>query len=182
MKYKDYIAGKETNKYILWNMANKNTDFLGIAKEAYDCGDYENAWILAQRAMFCFDEYYGAAIGMLSNMVKDGKTEIDLESVKEEPKIRFDDGKAKTTVRVKTATGICETTAAIVCGIAKRFRSKIELCKKGRTVHVDANHILMVEALALMKGTEVEIQAEGEDAEEAVRALGKVFMGILVDG
>ncbi|SDO92498.1 hypothetical protein [Selenomonas ruminantium] len=25
-------------------------------------------------------------------------------------------------------------------------------------------------------------QAEGEDAKEAVRALGKVFMGILVDG
>ena len=182
MNYKDYIKGKETDKSILWNSNNRNTDFLAIAKEACDCGDYDNAWILAQRAMFCFDGGYGAALVMLSDMVKTGKTELDLERVKEEPEIRFEDGKAKTTVRVKTSTGICETTAAIVCGIAKRFRSKIELSKKGNSMHVNVNHILLIEALGLMKGTEVEIQAEGEDAKEAVRALGKVFMGILVDG
>lgn len=182
MNYKDHIEGKGNNKKILWDSFKTDADFLGIAKEAYDCGDYNNAWLLAQRAMFSFNGSYGSAVGMLMDMVKTGKYKINLDSVEEEPEIHFEDGKAKTTVRVKTATGICETTAAIVCGIAKRFRSKIELCKKGRTVHVDANHIIMVEALALMKGTEVEIQAEGEDAEEAVRALGKVFMGILVDG
>lgn len=163
------------------NEYDRNRDFLAEAKEAYKSGVYDKAWILANRAMLMGGNY-GGGIGMLIKMVKKGKFKIELENVKEEPEIVFEDGKFKTKVRVKTMTGICETTAAIVCGIARRFRSKIELCRKGHSIHVNATDILMLEALALMKGTEVEIQAEGEDAEEAVRTLGKVFLGILVDG
>lgn len=40
----------------------------------------------------------------------------------------------------------------------------------------NAKHVLMIECLGLMKGTEFEIWADGEDAEEAVRCLAKLII------
>ena len=41
---------------------------------------------------------------------------------------------------------------------------------------MNAKYVLMIEALGLVKGTEIEIWADGEDAEEAVRCLGKLII------
>lgn len=156
----------------IWFEENMKRDFLGEAKEAYGEGDYENAWALAQRAMFSGTGIEGEC--MQVEMVKAGKWNIDMESMKDEPEIIVEGNTARSTVRVKNYTGICETTAAILAGMANRFSSTIEIHKGNHKAN--AKHVLMIESLALMKGTEIEIWANGEDAEEAVRCLGKLII------
>lgn len=151
----------------------RNRDYLGQAKKTYEIGDYDNAWILAQKAIL-FDGDGVSGECMMAGMVQNGTRKIDLDRIKEEPDIVVEGNKAKTTVYVENKTGICETTAAILVGTAKRFQSAIEFVAKGKKA--DAKSILFVEALGMMKGTKLDIQAEGKDAEEAVRNLGKLIL------
>ena len=111
---------------------------------------------------------------MLVGMVKEGKWNIDMESMHEEPEVIVEGKTARSTVCVKNHTAICETKAAILAGMANRFSSTIELHRGINKLN--AKDVMMIEALGLTKGTEIEIWASGEDAEEAVRSLAKLII------
>ena len=155
-----------------WFEENMKRDFLAEAQVADNEGDYETAWLLARRAMFSGDGMEGES--MQVKMVKEGKWNLDIENMKDEPEVIVEGKTAKSTVCVKNYTGICETSAAILAGMANRFQSNIEIHRENHKVN--AKHVLMIEALGLIKGTTVEIWADGEDAEEAVRSLAKLII------
>ena len=159
-----------------WFEENMKRDFLAEAEEACNEGDYEEAWILAQRAMLSGRGVETSLGGerMMVNMVKTGKWNVDLENMKEEPEIIVEGESAKSTVCVKNRTGICETSAAILAGVANRFHSNVEIRKGNHKVN--AKQFMMIEVLGMMKGTKIEIWANGGDAEDAVRSLAKLII------
>lgn len=65
--------------------------------------------------------------------------------------------------------GLHARAAAKLTGIASGFRAEIWLSRSGR--RVNAKSIMGVMMLAAGQGTTVLIEADGEDAEEAIRAL-----------
>ena len=64
---------------------------------------------------------------------------------------------------------ICSHPASVFVQTSSRFKSKIRLLAKGKTV--DAKSILMIISLCLAEGTRIIITAEGSDADEAVNVL-----------
>ena len=71
------------------------------------------------------------------------------------------------TITIENKTGIHARPASIFVQTATKFKSKIQLQAKGKTI--DAKSILM--SMGLVKGTEVTIIADGPDEAEAVKAL-----------
>ncbi|ERL04338.1 putative phosphocarrier protein HPr [Mitsuokella sp. oral taxon 131 str. W9106] len=72
-------------------------------------------------------------------------------------------------VTIENKTGIHARPASIFVQTATKFKSKIQLKAKGKTV--DAKSILMIMSLGLVKGTEITILADGPDEADAVKAL-----------
>ena len=77
------------------------------------------------------------------------------------------------TTTIENRTGIHARPASLFVQTAGRFRSKITISAKGKTV--DAKSILMIMALGLSRGTEVTITADGPDAREAVTTLVRLI-------
>ena len=75
----------------------------------------------------------------------------------------------KETFTIENSTGIHARPASEFVKAAGKFKSKVELNAKGRTI--DAKSIIMVMQLGLSKGTEVTISADGADEKEAVKTL-----------
>ena len=73
------------------------------------------------------------------------------------------------TITIENKTGIHARPASIFFQTATKFKSKIQLQAKGKTI--DAKSILMIMSMGLVKGTEVTIIADGPDEAEAVKAL-----------
>ncbi len=73
------------------------------------------------------------------------------------------------TLTIENKTGIHARPASIFVQTATKFKSKIQLQAKGKTI--DAKSILMIMSMGLVKGTEVTIIADGPDEAEAVKAL-----------
>ncbi|MCB5724316.1 HPr family phosphocarrier protein [Mitsuokella jalaludinii] len=73
------------------------------------------------------------------------------------------------TITIENKTGIHARPASIFVQTATKFKSKIQLQAKGKTI--DAKSILMIMSMGLVKGTEVTIIADGPDEAEAVKAL-----------
>ena len=73
------------------------------------------------------------------------------------------------TITIENKTGILARPASIFVQTATKFKSKIQLQAKGKTI--DAKSILMIMSMGLVKGTEVTIIADGPDEAEAVKAL-----------
>lgn len=65
--------------------------------------------------------------------------------------------------------GLHARAAAKLINTTSRFSSSIQLVKEGR--EVDAKSIMAVMMLAASKGTQLQIQANGEDAEAALDAV-----------
>lgn len=72
-------------------------------------------------------------------------------------------------VVIENKAGIHARPASIMVQAATKFKSKVQLTAKGKTI--DAKSILMIMSMGLVKGTEVVISAEGEDAAAAVKTL-----------
>ena len=72
------------------------------------------------------------------------------------------------TITIENKTGIHARPASIFVQTATKFKSKIQLQAKGKTI--DAKSILMIMSMGLVKGTEVTIIADGPDEAEAVKA------------
>ena len=73
------------------------------------------------------------------------------------------------TITIENKTGIHARPDSIFVQTATKFKSKIQLQAKGKTI--DAKSILMIMSMGLVKGTEVTIIADGPDEAEAVKAL-----------
>ena len=71
----------------------------------------------------------------------------------------------KTGLHLRPAGRIMET--------ASRFKSNIKLIWKGRSAN--AKSLLEMVSLAILPGSELTFTAEGEDAEEAVRAIEELI-------
>lgn len=72
-------------------------------------------------------------------------------------------------VQVLNKVGLHARPAVQFVKEAKKFNSKITVCKDGE--FGDAKMLLQVLALDVQCGDEIVIKAEGEDAEEAIKAL-----------
>ena len=73
------------------------------------------------------------------------------------------------TITIENKTGIHARPASIFVQTATKFKSKVQIQAKGKTV--DAKSILMIMSMGLVKGTEITIVADGPDEAEAVKAL-----------
>ena len=119
----------------------------------------------------------------IKKMISDGKIKLlkDLykieESADDSPEVAYVNGYAKATTYVKHIYGICFRHSRTLSQLAGEFKSDIKVRREGRNYMVDAKSILMIAALAMTKGTNVEIYAEGEDAEEAVKRLAELIYG-----
>ena len=76
---------------------------------------------------------------------------------------------AEKTTTIENKTGIHARPASLFVQTATKFKSKVQIKAKGKTV--DAKSILMIMSMGLVKGTEITICAEGPDEEEAVQTL-----------
>ena len=72
-------------------------------------------------------------------------------------------------ITIENKTGIHARPASIFVQAATKFKSKVQIQAKGKTV--DAKSILMIMSMGLVKGTEITIVADGPDEAEAVKAL-----------
>lgn len=77
------------------------------------------------------------------------------------------------TVTVVNAQGLHARPADLFVKTANRFTSSIEVTKGNETV--DGKSILSILTLAAEQGTELEINATGNDAREALAALSDLF-------
>ena len=75
----------------------------------------------------------------------------------------------EATTTIENKTGIHARPASVFVQTASKFKSKVQLSAKGKTV--DAKSILMIMSMGLTRGTEVTIKAQGYDSRDAVKAL-----------
>ena len=75
----------------------------------------------------------------------------------------------EATTTIENKTGIHARPASLFVQTASKFKSKVQIKAKGKTV--DAKSILMIMSMGLVKGTEITISADGEDEAEAVQTL-----------
>jgi phosphocarrier protein len=73
------------------------------------------------------------------------------------------------TVRIQNKLGLHARPAAEFVKLAGRFDSEIRVSKEG--LEVNGKSIMGVLMLAAEKGTEITIQADGADADDALSAL-----------
>ena len=85
------------------------------------------------------------------------------------------EGKAEYTIEIRNAEGLHMRPAMQFVERASTYRSKISIFKEDQCV--DGKSIMQVTMLAAVQGTLLRIEAEGEDAQEAVEALARVLEG-----
>ena len=73
------------------------------------------------------------------------------------------------TITIENKTGIHARPASIFVQTATKFKSKVQIKAKGKTV--DAKSILMIMSMGLVKGTEITLVADGPDEQQAVNEL-----------
>ena len=78
----------------------------------------------------------------------------------------------EATTTIANKTGIHARPASVFVQTASKFKSKVQIKAKGKTV--DAKSILMIMSMGLVKGTEITIAADGPDEADAVQALKKL--------
>ncbi len=79
---------------------------------------------------------------------------------------------ASRTVKIVNPQGLHARPANVFVRCASQFRSDIEVVKEAE--QVDGKSILQLLTLAASEGTELTINASGEDAEQAVDALSEL--------
>ncbi|MBQ7199205.1 MAG: HPr family phosphocarrier protein [Selenomonadaceae bacterium] len=78
----------------------------------------------------------------------------------------------EATTTIENKTGIHARPASVFVQTASKFKSKVQIKAKGKTV--DAKSILMIMSMGLTKGTEITLSADGPDEAEAVATLKKL--------
>ncbi len=80
----------------------------------------------------------------------------------------------KERVKIINSLGLHARPASMLVQVASRYNSDISLSRD--EMKVNAKSIMGVMMLAAEKGAEVEIEAVGNDAEEAVDAVKELFI------
>ena len=78
-------------------------------------------------------------------------------------------------VKVINPLGLHARAAAQLVRLAGKYKSRIKLKRIDNNVIADAKSILSVLTLAASKGTQLEIEVEGEDEAEALHAIEEIF-------
>ena len=81
----------------------------------------------------------------------------------------------ESKIKVINPLGLHARAAAQLVRLAGSFKSRIKLERIDNGVTADAKSILSVLTLAASKGTRLEIEAEGDDEERALRAIEEIF-------
>jgi phosphocarrier protein HPr len=80
--------------------------------------------------------------------------------------------KVSRKVEIKNKLGLHARAAALLVQTANRFSAQITLSKDGQTA--DGRSIMGVLTLAGTQGSKIQIEAVGDDAEQAVRAIERL--------
>jgi len=80
--------------------------------------------------------------------------------------------RATRVIVIRNSQGLHARPADMFARLARQFQSRIELVREGR--RVEASSIMDLLTLGAAQGTELILEAEGPDAEEAVEALTKL--------
>lgn len=75
-------------------------------------------------------------------------------------------------LEIKNKLGLHARAAALLVQTVNRFSAEVKITKDGQVV--DGRSILGVLTLAATRGSKIQVEADGEDAEEAMRALEKL--------
>jgi phosphocarrier protein HPr len=75
-------------------------------------------------------------------------------------------------IEIKNKLGLHARAAALLVQTANRFSAQITLSKDGQIA--DGRSIMGVLTLAATQGSKIQVEAVGEDAEQAVRAIEKL--------
>ncbi len=78
-------------------------------------------------------------------------------------------------VKVINQLGLHARAAAALVRLAGTFQSDIKIIRADNRVVADAKSILSVLTLAAAKGTELKIEAIGDDKKEAVKKIEEIF-------
>ena len=81
----------------------------------------------------------------------------------------------ESKIKVINPLGLHARAAAQLVRLAGKFQSKIILARCDNNVIADAKSILSVLTLAASKGTQLEINVEGDDEQEAFHAICDIF-------
>ena len=81
----------------------------------------------------------------------------------------------ETKIRIINPLGLHARAAAQLVRLAGKFKSRIGLTRTDNDVTADAKSILSVLTLAAAKGTELRLNIEGNDKEEALKAIEELF-------
>jgi phosphotransferase system HPr (HPr) family protein len=73
---------------------------------------------------------------------------------------------------IRNSQGLHARPADMLARLARQFQSRIELVREDR--RVEASSIIDLLTLGAAQGTELILEAEGHDAEEAVEALARL--------
>ncbi len=84
-----------------------------------------------------------------------------------------DDERVETEFEIVNELGLHARAAAKLVRVAGGFRSRVEVAKDGQSA--DAKSIMGVLLLCGEKGARVRVCATGEDAREAVEAIGQLI-------
>jgi phosphocarrier protein HPr len=81
----------------------------------------------------------------------------------------------ESKIKIINQLGLHARAAAQLVRLAGKFKSKITLMRTDNKVMADAKSILSVLTLAAARGTELELKVEGEDEDEAARAIQEII-------
>jgi len=79
------------------------------------------------------------------------------------------DDPQRATVTIKNKLGMHARPAMAFVDLANQYRSEVTVHRKGQVV--DGKSIMQMMMLAATEGTELDIEARGPDAEQAIRDL-----------
>ncbi len=78
---------------------------------------------------------------------------------------------ASRKVIIKNKLGLHARPAMMFVEIASKYQAEVSVCRTDQSEPVDGRSIMQMMMLAATEGTQLEISATGEDAENAVEAL-----------
>ncbi|MHC4107168.1 MAG: HPr family phosphocarrier protein [Planctomycetota bacterium] len=78
---------------------------------------------------------------------------------------------ASRKVTIKNKLGLHARPAMMFVETASKYQAEVSVCRTDQSEPVDGRSIMQMMMLAATQGTELEISATGEDAEDAVEAL-----------
>ncbi len=81
-------------------------------------------------------------------------------------------GKVVKQLEIRNKLGLHARAAALLVQTVNRFSSRVSISKDGQTA--DGRSIMGILTLAAVQGSKILVEASGEDAEQAIKAVEKL--------